>query len=115
MKPITFTGAQRLRLTLILKDHVGTRKDAVTRLLSDVEERIGFSDEEMGNIVKPISEGRVMIDEAALNNMPASEFLVTKSESRALLDKLNAAPLSTRDLRTWADPLATALESVAGA
>ncbi len=112
MKTINLTLLQRVRLTIMLGQHTGSRKDTLTRMIADLQERIGLTDAEMDPLVRPLGDGRLMIA-STIDTVSTQAFAVTRSEAAALLAKVNSEQLTARDLRSWADDLAEQLEEVA--
>jgi hypothetical protein len=109
MKTIDLTALQALRLTLMIDNHQGQRREL--RMLGELRRRIGFSDEEIAKLVTPIAGGGgASVIAATITNMPDRSLELVPEEARRVLDILNTQTLTVRDL-TWTEPLVKALEA----
>ena len=107
MKTLTLTMLQAVRVALMLDNHQGQRKDL--KIVSDIRERLGISDDDIQSLITPIQGGFTI--SGAIRDMPDIEITLAPAEARKLLEILDSQTMSTRDL-AWADPLAKNVENL---
>jgi len=110
MKTVHMTMMQAVRLTLILDNHQGNRKDL--RMVRELRERIGVTDEQLVEWVKPLANGQsgATLDNAILTQ-PDIEVAMIAEEARRVMEILNTQTYVSRDL-VWLDPLTKQLEAL---
>ena len=107
LKSVSLTGLQTIRLVMMLDQHQGQRK--ALRMVAELKERIGISDEDWQKMLTPVENG-FQISPDVLKR-PEIEVPMIPEEARKCLEILDGQTLTARDLE-WAEPLARQLEAI---
>lgn len=99
---------QAVRVTMMLDSHTGQRK--ALRMVRELRERIGITDEMLAEMLKPTGGG-FQINPDVLTR-PGVEVAMIPEEARRVLEILDSETLVARDL-VWVEPLAKQLEALA--
>lgn len=113
MKQISLTYMMALRLMLMLKAQTGTRQDTKIKMFRDVYRRIGLTQEQMDEVVRPAGDSHMMLNLQKISQMPPIEIQVTPTEASELSKLINEFSGTLDDLDIWLDALGSMLEKAA--
>jgi hypothetical protein len=104
---IEFTLLQRLSVEAILGQQRGTVGDLIT--VFDITNKIKVADRDV--YIKDLPDGRVMVDQEAINNAPAEKIELEKAERRKLSEILKAHNTFGPNDLAWVLPLKKQLDN----